>query len=147
MGALEEVRERNRRRDDPFDQGAARDEYGRFAKRRGRESEKASRDAYSEGRREERTRQRERSQRRPASRRRAPASFRKAARQLEAPVKASMTSWARLAMLAVLVAGLYQFLEGANAVSGFLGGVARGFEWLRRPDRSIPYAPGQKEPA
>lgn len=75
--------------------------------------------------------------RRPHARRSSPA--RRAARQLQAPVRAQVVGGLRTVGLSLSVVGLFLFLENASAVSGFLGGVARGLEWLRSPDASIPF--------
>lgn len=137
-GILEELRRRPDP-DDPFDQEAGRSEYRRAAARKDRSDRSAAELGRRTGRDEERARARrrpapgrKRSTRRPATRR--------AARQIARPLQRQLTSGMQLLGLTFAVVALYLVLENAGAVEGALGGVARGLEWLRRPDRSIPYA-------
>lgn len=60
-------------------------------------------------------------------------SLRAAARQLQAPVRAQMTSGLRLVGLMLALVALYAVLTNAAAFGGALGGAARALEWLRAP--------------
>lgn len=62
-------------------------------------------------------------------------------RQAAAPVAGSIASMTRLSVMTMGVVALYLFLENAPNVSGALGAVSRGVEWLKAPNTSIPYVP------
>ena len=79
-------------------------------------------------------------QRRRAARR-APRPVRRAAAQVAQPISDQTTSALRTFGMSLLVVALYLVLTNAGAFEGALGGLARGLEWLQRPDRSIAYSP------
>lgn len=146
MSALvDEIRAKRGNPDDPFDQGAARSEFAKGAKRRGKATAEKSNAAYQAGRREERTRAkttRPKAAARPApKKRRASRPMKRATRQIVAPLEKQYTSGLKVLGLTLGVVALYLVLENAGAASGALNGFARGLEWLRAPDRSIPYGP------
>lgn len=60
-------------------------------------------------------------------------------RQAQAPVAGQVTSATKLAVTSIGVVGLYLFLENATAVNGALGSLSRGVEWLKAPNKSVPY--------
>jgi hypothetical protein len=70
--------------------------------------------------------------RRPA---RGPWSARTAARQLQAPVRAQVTSGLRVAGITLALVALYNVLTtpGPEAFSGVLGGLSRALQWLAAP--------------
>lgn len=82
----------------------------------------------------------------PARRRRAPRSVRAAARRLEAPVRAQVTSGLYVTGLALAVVAIYLLLTTAEAlpeaVRGAANGPAKALRWLADPGKSIRYAPG-----
>lgn len=135
---LEELRRRPDP-DDPFDQTAGRREYRRAASRKDR----SDRSAAELGRRTGRDEERARSRKRPSAGRKRSTrrpSTRRAARQMARPLQRQVSSGMQVLGLTFAVLALYLVLENAGHVEGALGGLARGLEWLRRPDRSIPYA-------
>jgi sRNA-binding protein len=138
---------------DDDDQAAAARDYGRQLKRRGKaevsehaESEERERKAHQEGRKAGRTEAKAKkrttsSKKRPPARRRSSRPTARAARQLRAPLDRQMTSGLKVLGLTLGVTALYLVLENAGAAAGALTGLSRGLEWLRAPDRPIPYGP------
>lgn len=78
------------------------------------------------------------SRRRPAKARRSTAA-RQAGRQLTAPARKASTSALVVVGTAAAVAAAYNFLDNAEAVGGFFGGIASALRWLDDPTKSIPY--------
>jgi hypothetical protein len=142
-GGISELREQIRARQEAAEQRSAMRIYKRQVSHRDRELAEVAKAGEAEGRQAERSRQ----QARTAKKRRAPAKRRSssrrtvrraAAREVVVPLRRDAVSAVRTFMLTLVVVGIYLFLDNASAVGGFLGGVSRGLEWLRSPDRAIP---------
>lgn len=68
-------------------------------------------------------------------------SARAASRQLQAPVRAQLTSGMALLGMSLGLVALYDVLTSVEAFTGALGGLKKGLEWLAAPDRTIPKRP------
>jgi hypothetical protein len=110
------------------------------------EQSRPYRESYEEGRKRGRedarstkkpSQSKQPARRAPARRRAAPGarSARTAVRQLQAPVRAQVTSGLRIFGLTLAVVALYNILTGPgpDAFSGVLNGVSKALDWLGKP--------------
>lgn len=104
-------------------------------KRMDKEQSAPYRESYDEGRKQGR----EESRKKSGSGRRRPVpgarSARTAARQLQAPVRAQVTSGLRIVGMTLALVALYNILvgPGPDAFSGVMGGLQRALHWLSAP--------------
>lgn len=146
MSYADELRARRGDPGDPFDQDAARREWGQQTRRRARREDESARRIYQEGVRQgrERSKRQHPSSKSPKSstssrsRRRAPASVRRGARQLVNPIRSQLASGTYTLGLVLAVIALYWLLENAGAIGGLLGGLAKALDWVASPARTIP---------
>jgi hypothetical protein len=75
---------------------------------------------------------------RSSSRRRSSRTSR-TVRQLGRPVASATANAVGVVGAAIAIAALYNALNNADAIGGFLGGIGRGIAWLDDPNTSIPY--------
>jgi hypothetical protein len=124
--------------DDPFDAPTPAER-----RRIDEEQSRPYRESYEEGRKQGRQESKSKSGKsghRPSSsrrKRRVPGavSARTAARQLQAPVRAQVTSGLRIAGVTLALVALYNVLTtpGPEAFSGVLNGLSRALTWLSMP--------------
>ena len=104
-------------------------------KRMDREQSAPYRESYDEGRKRGREESRKKPSAKSRSGRRRPGPARTAARQLQAPVRAQVTSGLRIVGMTLALVALYNILvgPGPDAFSGVMGGLQRALHWLSAP--------------
>ncbi|MGH9042672.1 MAG: hypothetical protein ACRDZ3_20850 [Acidimicrobiia bacterium] len=124
---------------DVSDEDAFRPPTAAERKRLDADAARPYKESYEAGRRDAQRQARAKTTgRRPAAgKRRGSPAARRAARQLQAPIQAQVTSGLRILGLTLAVVALYSVLNNAGAVSGVLGGFARAVDWLGSA-RAIP---------